>query len=178
MMWDMEDGTSRELGPGTGVDFAPDKSFPLLAIARGWRFEDEASPVLLWDLAEEQVRYLYQDAFYADGIAFSPDGRFLATVIAGEDGYGLVRLWDLQREVEVLIQDGVVGTAQVRNITFSQHGHLAVLTDTLTLWSVQGDLLTRANAADIQGIVFMPDGSHLLSYNYEDPVVVWEIPSS
>ena len=165
VVWDIGDDTLTELGPGTGVDFAPDKSYPLLAVARGWRLEDEESPVLLWDLATGQAQYLYQDAFYADGIAFSPDGRFLATVVVDEAGNSFVRLWDLQDEAEVPIQNGAVGTAQVHHITFSQQGHLAVLTDTLTLWNIRGDFLTQTNAGNIQGFLFMPDGSHLLSYN-------------
>ena len=176
VVWDVGDGTLTELGPGTGVDFAPDKSYPLLAVTRGWRLEDEESPVILWDLATGQAQYLYQDAFYADGVAFSPDGRFLATVVADEAGNSFVRLWDLQDEAEVPIQNGAVGTAQVRHVTFSQQGHLAVLTDTLTLWNIRGDFLTQTNAGNIQGFLFMPDGSHLLSYNYEDPVKLWKIP--
>ena len=176
LVWEIGDGTLMELGPGTGVDFAPDKSYPLLAIARGPRLEDEESPVLLWDLATGQVRYLYEDAFYADGIALSPDGRFLATIVADEAGNSFVRLWNLQDEAEVPIKNDAVGTAQVRHITFSHQGHLAVLTDTLTLWNIRGDFLAQTNAGNIQGFLLMPDGSHLLTYNYEDPVKVWKIP--
>lgn len=175
MMWYLEDGSSIQLGAGTGVSFALSVPQPLLTISRGWQRIDELSPVQLWDIENSQVEYFFPDSFYADGISLSSEGDLLATVIAAEDGIGYIRLWDLQENAEVPMEQGQLGISQTRQIAFSSKGHLAVLSGTLTLWDVEGHFIAHIEGEPIQSFMFTPDGSYLLTYSISDGLQVWQL---
>jgi RNA polymerase sigma factor (sigma-70 family) len=103
--WDLADGRPRETFPLPGQDvegvaFSPDAT--AVAVGRG-------AAVELWDLASGRRRWAHTDARpapqatpfrypYAGAIAFSPDGKRLATVTDDTEASGaqlaVVRIWE------------------------------------------------------------------------------------
>jgi WD40 repeat protein len=174
-MWSMEDGSSTQLGAGTSVSFASSVPYPLLAVARGWQRTNELSPVQIWNIENNQVEYFFPNSFYSDGISLSSEGHLLAAVIAGEDGIGYLRLWNLHENEEIPVEEGQLGTGQTRQIAFSSKGDLAVLSGELTLWDIEGHFITRFAGEPSQGFMFTPDGNYLLTYNISRGLQVWQL---
>lgn len=178
-VWNLEDTSVTELDMGNGVGFMPESPTALLAVAKGWRLQNEASPVYLQNWQNGQIDYFFPNSFYAEGIAFSLDGQLLATVIVNEEGQSNLRILNLQNNEEVTIEDHELGDTQIRQIDFSSRGHIAVLQGNLILWNTNGKLLGSLNSPDIKGFIFTPDGSFLLTYgNFGTPLEIWELPTS
>ncbi|WP_330230554.1 NB-ARC domain-containing protein [Nocardia sp. NBC_00508] len=129
------------------------------------------------DLPDPALRHsLIGHAGSVSGLAFSPDGVFLATA-----GYeARVRLWDLAAGAEV----GALSCAgSVQGVAYSPDGRLLASGDlegTVRLW----DLPTRRELIALhgrtgagQGVAFAPDGRLLAYGDSEGAVHLWEVPA-
>jgi WD40 repeat protein len=176
-IWDLEDESITELDNGNGASFIPNSTEPAVIVYKVWRLQNEPSPIFTLNLLNKQRVYLFPGTFSVDGVALSPDGQFVSTVIFDEDGNGTLKVFNLQKEVEVEVENSQLELLQVNQMTFSSLGHLAVLQGRLNLWNSNGKFLACLDDAGIHGFIFTPDGAHLLTYGIIGmPLKVWELP--
>lgn len=118
------------------------------------------------------------DLFIMDGLAFSPDGRYLAGSGSGKgEGIGKVPLWDVKagKLLHTFVVDGRAGsTAAVHSVVFSPDGKTLAagygdgeLAGGVALFDVAsrspaGTLpIGKADAFGVSGLGFTPDGGTL-----------------
>jgi WD40 repeat protein/tRNA A-37 threonylcarbamoyl transferase component Bud32 len=169
---------------GTGaagdVDFSPADS--LVSFAReGVRTQDQGdaeiwdvgrnAPIKTLSAGDDQGEY-----FLGWAVAFSPDGRLLATPGPGPN----VNLWDVRTGSLVRAFEHNVGTA-VHSLEFSPDGNTLVISggdSFASLWDVAtgtqiGPRLTAGGRATI--VDFSPDGRHLLETHANGEGAVWDV---
>jgi WD40 repeat protein len=109
-------------------------------------------------------------------VAFSPDGRWLAS--CGDDGDHTVRIWDTKTRKQVQVFDG--GTRCVYTVAWNRQGTMLAagsidgsvrLWDTTT-WEQVGQL---KNGAWVYGVAFTKDGKLLTAACRDNLIRVWDI---
>ena len=159
-MWDLGAGTNTLLrSEAHRVLFSPDGR-TLAAFQR-------SNTVQLWDVATRSLRTnLTVDPAPGFVVAYSSDGRILATTAGPSDFDNAIRLWDTAT-------GRLLGTCTghkqgVFSVAFSPDGKtLATASDdsTLKIWNVatQQELLTiRRLGGTVRGLMFSPDGRLLV----------------
>jgi WD40 repeat protein len=179
-IWDSESGEQLHVLEGhtaglATVAFSPDGNYLATGQASGTDLNVEALPttVRLWDTETGQGMFFFNSGHGQRvwGLAFSPDGNFLATV--GTDA--AVRLWALDFDAgrAELRETLTSHTNTVIGVAFSPDGRiLATATpDEVRLWDV-GPLYDSSDAGAIgelfvlpggAALAFSPDGSELIT---------------
>jgi WD40 repeat protein/predicted Ser/Thr protein kinase len=143
--------------PAYGVAFSPDGSLLAACVP-------DHCIVALYETSTWKTVGLVEDkGISAISVAFSPDGKFLAT---GDDQWN-VRLW----QASPLRQVGVVGRhqARIKSVAFSSDGEQVASSGddgVISLWDVGSRrLITQigAHSAPVLSVAFSPDGKHLVS---------------
>ncbi|MFF3497688.1 hypothetical protein [Streptomyces sp. NPDC003247] len=125
----------------------------------------------------------------AGAMAFSPDGRTLATVtvtgVADGPGDGTVRLWNISdHDHPSPIGQPLTGSnGPIRTVAFSPDGHtLATAGNLARLWDVTDLAMPAAigqplavNSAELTSLAFTPDGNTLATAGQDNTARLWPL---
>jgi dipeptidyl aminopeptidase/acylaminoacyl peptidase len=122
-------------------------------------------------------RVVARHAEGVSGVAFSPDGKLLAT--AGCDK--MIRLWDLDNDKEVGRFEGHSG--HIRTVAFSPDGKLlasAADDNAIFVWDVAARKQVRRvghHTAKLFTAFFSPNGKTLVSSGFDEHIGLWDATS-
>jgi WD40 repeat protein len=124
----------------------------------------------------------------APSVAYSPDGRLLATASGGwVEGMGEVRLWDAAtgqpvrtlrvRRHEVTRITGLAFSADGRRLAAASANSLVGM-DAFTVWDVDTGTevhTLRGHAGEVTSVAFSPDGQRLVSGSRDQTALLWDL---
>ncbi|MFC8430712.1 AAA family ATPase [Streptomyces sp. NPDC057253] len=166
--------------PDSQVQFSPDgRILAVLATGRVhlWNVTDPAHPVPYGPALVLRSRFMGPDA-----LAFSPDGRTLATAYDSRN----LQLWDVTDPAHPVSHGPIAGhKGYIDSLTFSPDGRTLAsgsADGTIRLWKVTDPARTASLGAPLTGhvgpvnvLVFSPDGHTLASGSDDDTVRLWDV---
>jgi WD40 repeat protein len=160
------------------VRFSP--SGKLLAIGGGGRIG-----AWLWDLKAAKVVHTLRSegdgsSFYTLGLAFTPDGKFLA--VPGERDKKAILFLDAESGKEVRRFD--TAPFEPRRLAISRDGQWLASTgleQKVNVWNLRtGEEMGReaiGHKASIQGVQFSPDGKNVVTASDDGTIRIWDAAS-
>lgn len=168
--------TLRHPGGAWNVAFSPNSSI-LATTGRD-------STVRLWDVETGEASHvLYGHTSWVIGVAFSPDGRLIATGESGSSAesrhtvHAKLRIWDV--ETGELLNTFEGHQAGIWSVLFNSDGDRLVTSSfdgTVRIWDVEtGEILHTLNRS---GVVlyatFSPDGQLVISGGSDRNIYIWD----
>jgi WD40 repeat protein len=162
-------------------------SLLLEAIKAGQEFQEMAKTGLTDKYSTPSLLYAFYTFLYAikernyfsgsktmiNSVAFSPDGKYLAT----DSSNYTARLWDLKGN---LITKFKGHRDSVTSVAFSPDGkYLATGSsdDTARLWDLKGNLITEfeGHRNNVTSVAFSPDGQYLATGSWDYTARLWDL---
>jgi WD40 repeat protein len=182
------------------VAFSPDGKRLAAGVRRGCREKEKGAvprvwvtvpgpTVWVWDVAtRKEVARLAEGKLLVLSVAFSPDGRHLATAAprqyrhdgsdSKEETEGQVRVWDLQTGKELPCRWGEQPNAKA--VAFTPDGRCLAVgkqVGNLELWHLKtGRKVATLPAAGVEHITFSPDGTVVATGGFYG-VELWHLPT-
>jgi serine/threonine protein kinase len=134
--------------------------------------------IKLWDVQSQREIATFTVHSNSMSVAFSPDGRTLAT--GSDDNDNTIKLWDVQSQRQIATLTG--HSDFVWSLAFSPDGRtLASGSDdeTIKLWDVQsqGQIATlTGHSSDVTSVAFSPDSRMLASGSGDNTIKLWRVP--
>ena len=138
----------------------------------------------IWSLKSAMLKHtLDHKCDYVYAVAFSPDGKFLATGSNNKDNF--VQLWDCETGKQVRAFHG--HTDEVVSVTFSKDGKRLLTGShdkTARLWNVEGaetreePRVLRGHSSWVLSAAFSPDENQVVTTGYDGTAVVYNIAVS
>jgi WD40 repeat protein len=191
--WNSQDGQKQtsilahEL-PVRGIAYSPDgKKLATSSAKSGAAGAGTKGEVKVWDVATGRELFHFGDLPYsANGLAFSPDGKYLAVglgnpAILGPSRPGEVRVWDVENGTLQLTLKG--HTFWVLDVAFSPDSKSlasASADQTVRVWEVpEGHerQTIRGHTGWVRTVDFSPDGKSIASAGDDQVVRVWNARS-
>jgi WD40 repeat protein len=135
-----------------------------------------SAKVKLWDVASGRELLVLPDKT-VDCIAFSPDGKRLATGTTD----GTVRVWDANSGRESIVLRG--HGDWVMHVAFSGDGKRLITASwdgTAKVWDIASgkeQLTLRGHVGPVVSAVFYPDGNRVTTVGSDGTVMVWDVSS-
>jgi WD40 repeat protein len=157
--------------PATAVRLAL-AALPMSLSAPNRAYAPQAEGALLFGIQRlrERRKFSHEDRVFS--VAFSPDGRMLAT---GS------RLWEMASGKEIATLHGHEGPVQ--SVAFSPDGRMFAtgsFDSTVRLWELASGKeigVLRGHEGPVQSVAFSPDGRMLATGSQDSTVRLWEVAS-
>ncbi|CUA70046.1 putative WD repeat-containing protein alr3466 [Nostoc sp, PCC 7120] [Rhizoctonia solani] len=131
----------------------------------------------MWDAENGKMLCFLKSEAHADYAAFSLDGTRVAAKLWAP-GYSTLQIWSIQN-----------GDTTLGPLSINGHGRVIFSPDNSHIASVEGPVvcvrdaqrgdivhqLHHAYGHDSRFIKYAPDGSHIVSFNYDQTIVVWNV---
>lgn len=163
-------------------------TMPLIALAidrDGKRFATGGwdATAIVWDReAKKILKEIKQGGDYVNSVAFSPDGKYLAT--GGNDPAGFIQIWDLDTGKNVSAIKG--HEDEVLSVAFSKDGSRLLTSSydkTARLWEVSGGRVTsqirdfKGHTRWVWSAQFSTDEHRVVTASHDGTVIVWDVES-
>jgi WD40 repeat protein len=145
---------------------------------------DNGNRVRVWDVnTRAEYAVLADHKHIVRDLAFSPDGRYLAT--GGADLDCGIRIWDVRKKELVRVlkptvkgKDGHEDT--IYSLAFSPDGKCLAsgsMDGTVRLWNTEnwGESTSLKHAANVYGLAFTPDGTRLAAACSDRSIRLWHL---
>jgi WD40 repeat protein len=144
-------------------------------VAGGWN-----GLVKIWSLSTNDPPLVipHSPTSFVNAVAFSPDGRLVATG-SSDQGGGYLRLWDAETGQLVKRLDGHEDT--VLSVVFSPEGRRLLTSSydhTARLWDIETGQLVRTFVGHdwwVWSAAFSPDGQRIVTASQDGSAIVWSV---
>ena len=179
--WGLPEGAKMRLGKeglSGNIAYSPDGT--RLAVASVFGFG-----IRLYDTATyQEVALLTGHTAQVYSVAFSPDGRTIASASASASGDHTILLWDVRTGEHKQTLRG--HTAQVESVAFSPDGRTLASASygyegEVRLWDAhtgEHKQTLRGHTAQVESVAFSPDGRTLASASWDNTILLWDIADS
>jgi WD40 repeat protein/tRNA A37 threonylcarbamoyladenosine biosynthesis protein TsaE len=165
------------------IAYSPDGHYLASGCSRADGIWGSSGDIQLWEVATGKwITTLKGHNNTLNGLAFSPDGKMLAS---GGGGFGgskdnTVRLWDVESHKQVAEIEG--HTSSVESVAFSPDGKILASGSgdyTVRLWDIEShqQVAEMKHTQAVESIAFSPDGKTLASGSLDSTVRLWDVES-